>query len=36
VRPVVDRVFPFRDARAALDALASGQHFGEVALSFPH
>ncbi|PTL84149.1 NAD(P)-dependent alcohol dehydrogenase [Vitiosangium sp. GDMCC 1.1324] len=35
VHPVVDRVFPFADARAALGYLASGQHFGKVALAFP-
>ncbi|QRN99057.1 NAD(P)-dependent alcohol dehydrogenase [Archangium violaceum] len=35
VRPVVDRVFPFTEARAALEHLASGQHFGKVALAFP-
>ncbi len=35
VHPVVDRVFPFEEARAALDHLASGRHFGKVALAFP-
>lgn len=34
VRPVVDRVFPFAEARAALEHLAGGRHFGKVALSF--
>lgn len=28
--PVVDSVFPFAEARAAYDHLASGQHFGKV------
>lgn len=30
MRPVIDRVFPFADLRAALDYLKSGQHFGKV------
>jgi NADPH:quinone reductase-like Zn-dependent oxidoreductase len=30
IEPVVDRVFPFADARAAYEHLASGQHFGKV------
>ena len=29
-RPVVDRVFPLADTRAALEYLASGRHFGKV------
>jgi NADPH:quinone reductase-like Zn-dependent oxidoreductase len=32
-RPVVDRVFPFDEARAAYTYLASGSHFGKVVLS---
>lgn len=28
--PIVDRVFPFEDAREAFDYLASGQHFGKI------
>jgi NADPH:quinone reductase-like Zn-dependent oxidoreductase len=32
VHPVVDRVFPFEELRAALDYLASGVHFGKVCL----
>jgi NADPH:quinone reductase-like Zn-dependent oxidoreductase len=32
LRPVVDRVFPFADIRAALQHLASGAHFGKVCL----
>jgi NADPH:quinone reductase-like Zn-dependent oxidoreductase len=32
LRPVIDRVFPFDDARAAYDHLASGAHFGKVVI----
>jgi NADPH:quinone reductase-like Zn-dependent oxidoreductase len=32
LRPVVDRVFPFDEARAAYDHLASGAHFGKVVI----
>ena len=35
LRPVVDRVFPFREAREALAYLESGRHFGKVCLEFP-
>ncbi len=35
LRPVVDRVFPFRKAREALAYLESGRHFGKVCLEFP-
>ncbi len=34
LRPVVDRVFPFEELRAALDYLASGAHFGKICLGF--
>jgi NADPH:quinone reductase-like Zn-dependent oxidoreductase len=34
VRPVIDRVFPFDEARGALEYLARGHHFGKVAISF--
>lgn len=30
IRPVVDRVFPFEEAREAFKYLESGQHFGKV------
>ena len=33
LRPVIDRVFPFSEARAALEHLASGRHFGKVCIS---
>ncbi|MCP3143533.1 zinc-dependent alcohol dehydrogenase family protein [Pyxidicoccus xibeiensis] len=32
VRPVVDRVFPFTEARAAFEYLKSGAHFGKVVI----
>lgn len=32
LRPVVDRVFPWTEARAALEHLRSGAHFGKVCL----
>lgn len=32
VRPVVDRVFPFAEARAAFEHLKSGAHFGKVVI----
>ena len=34
LKPVVDRVFPFPEARAALEHLAEGKHFGKVCLRF--
>jgi NADPH:quinone reductase-like Zn-dependent oxidoreductase len=34
LRPVVDRVFPWHDARTALEVLQSGQHFGKICVSF--
>lgn len=34
-RPVVDRVFPFSDARGAFEYLASGAQFGKVVITFP-
>jgi NADPH:quinone reductase-like Zn-dependent oxidoreductase len=30
IAPVIDRVFPFDEARAAYEHLASGEHFGKV------
>jgi NADPH:quinone reductase-like Zn-dependent oxidoreductase len=32
IHPVVDRVFPFDEARAAYEYLASGAHFGKVVI----
>ena len=34
MRPVVDRVFPWGEARQALEHLAAGRHFGKVCLRF--
>lgn len=33
VKPVIDRVFPFADAREAFEHMQSGSHFGKVVLS---
>lgn len=35
LRPVVDRVLPLADARAGLERLLSGEHFGKVVLTRP-
>jgi NADPH:quinone reductase-like Zn-dependent oxidoreductase len=32
VRPVIDRVFPFDDAREALRHMESGAHFGKIVI----
>lgn len=32
IRPIVDRVFPFADARAAYEYMWSGAHFGKVVI----
>jgi NADPH:quinone reductase-like Zn-dependent oxidoreductase len=32
VRPVVDRVFPFDQAREAMHYMESGAHFGKVCI----
>ncbi len=32
--PVVDRVFPFAEARAAFELMAAGGHFGKICLRF--
>lgn len=34
LRPVIDRVFPFEEAREAYQYLKSGAHFGKVVISF--
>ncbi len=34
LRPVIDRVFPFAEAAAALKHLESGAHFGKVVIAF--
>jgi len=35
LKPVIDRVFPFVEARAAYEHLQSGRHFGKVVISIP-
>lgn len=34
IAPVVDKVFPWTEARAAFEAMAGGQHFGKIVLEF--
>lgn len=34
LKPIVDRVFPFEQAREALEYMESGAHFGKIALRF--
>ena len=34
IEPVVDKVFPFTEARAAFAAMAGGEHFGKIVLEF--
>ncbi|NMG08075.1 NAD(P)-dependent alcohol dehydrogenase [Brasilonema sp. UFV-L1] len=34
IKPIVDRVFPFEEARQALEYMESGAHFGKIALRF--
>jgi NADPH:quinone reductase-like Zn-dependent oxidoreductase len=34
IRPVVDKVFAWTDARAAFEAMAAGDHFGKIVLDF--
>jgi NADPH:quinone reductase-like Zn-dependent oxidoreductase len=34
LKPVIDRVFPFTEARAALEYLGQGTHFGKICLHF--
>lgn len=34
IQPVVDKVFPFTEARAAFTAMAGGEHFGKIVLEF--
>ncbi|MGI4852469.1 MAG: zinc-dependent alcohol dehydrogenase family protein [Janthinobacterium lividum] len=35
VKPVVDKVFPFTEAPAALRALQAGEHFGKIVITLP-
>ncbi|HEY9216398.1 MAG TPA: NAD(P)-dependent alcohol dehydrogenase, partial [Phenylobacterium sp.] len=34
IRPVVDKRFPFTQARAAFEAMQAGEHFGKIVLTF--
>ncbi len=34
IRPVVDRVLPWTDARLAVEEMARGSHFGKIVLAF--
>jgi NADPH:quinone reductase-like Zn-dependent oxidoreductase len=34
IQPVVDKVFPWTQARAAFEAMAAGEHFGKIVLEF--
>lgn len=34
MRPVIDRVFPFEEARKAFDHMTSGSHFGKICIKF--
>lgn len=34
ISPVVDKVFPFTEAKAAFAAMAGGEHFGKIVLEF--
>ena len=33
IKPVVDKVFPWKDAREALRCVESGSHFGKVCMT---
>ena len=35
MRPVVDQIFAFEDAKAAFEHLAAGRHFGKVVIAIP-
>ncbi len=34
IRPVVDKVYPFTEAKAAFEAMRGGEHFGKIVLKF--
>ncbi|HEX5380491.1 MAG TPA: NAD(P)-dependent alcohol dehydrogenase [Phenylobacterium sp.] len=34
IRPVVDKVFPWTEAKAAFEAMRGGEHFGKIVLEF--
>jgi NADPH:quinone reductase-like Zn-dependent oxidoreductase len=35
LRPIIDRVFPFADARGAFEHLKNGRHFGKIVITLP-
>ncbi len=35
LRPVIDRVFPFHEAKQAYAYQASGSHFGKIVIDIP-
>ena len=34
IAPVVDKVYPFTEIRAAFEAMRAGEHFGKIVLEF--
>jgi len=34
IRPVIDKVFPFSEAKEALHYMSSGAHFGKIVVTF--
>ena len=34
IQPVVDKVYPFTEVRAAFEAMRGGEHFGKIVLEF--
>jgi NADPH:quinone reductase-like Zn-dependent oxidoreductase len=34
ISPVVDKVFPWTEAKAAFAAMQGGEHFGKIVLEF--
>jgi len=34
IHPVVDKVYPWTEARAAFTAMQGGEHFGKIVLTF--
>jgi NADPH:quinone reductase-like Zn-dependent oxidoreductase len=35
LRPVVDRVYPLAEGRAAFERMAAGQQFGKIVITVP-
>lgn len=34
IKPVVDKVYPWTEAKAAIAAMGAGEHFGKIVLEF--